>query len=124
MIILPTQRFSEDAYHEYDVTFETVRLILTFTWYERIESWYMDILDSDLNRITVGIRVVVGIPLDLHRKSAALPPNMFILALDLDGTDLDPFKRTDLGTRISIMLIERSAIVLPVDPNPITITVP
>lgn len=79
MVILPTFQ-KRTARYEYDIEMDSRLFHLAFSWNDREESWYMDIMDSKREPIINGIKMVINYNLLLqYRAYRELPQGSMIL---------------------------------------------
>lgn len=75
---------------------------LIFSWNDRYQSWYLDILDQDSSPILYGKRLVCGVVLgrELVGDSRIWPGKLSCVATTPDASDPGQF---DLGSRVLLV---------------------
>lgn len=85
---------------EMQVVLEAVTYTLRIRWNDRLEAWFMTLLDEGAETILIaGMRLVVSWPINAYRSGSKIP-GVFIL-FDTTGQDLDP-QLNDLGVRVKL----------------------
>lgn len=100
--ILPLQPDLEEF--TFRTTLKETEFRFDFYWNKRDAAWYFTLSDSQNDPIVSGVRVVIGSMLTRRCRDPRKPQGVFI-AIDKDGTDIDP-TLTDLGTRVVIVFTD------------------
>ncbi len=84
--------------------------VLRMTWNTRIESWFMDILDSSRNNLVLGLKIVSSAMLLRNLAIDGLPPGDFLI-WDSEATPENYGITLDnLGTRYFVIYLTEEEI--------------
>lgn len=114
-LVIPLQ--PELLRYDVDVTISGVPLVITVTWRERVESWYLDIALPDETMIVRNRRVTTGWAPLLRTVDDRLPAGE-LMNVRVGDSDADPML-TEYGDSVLLMFMTRGEIdALEVQQNP------
>lgn len=79
-----------DPFYEYSISLQGVSLIFRFTYSDRSEAYFIDLLDQDNNPIVMGERLVPGYP--LFKDYALFPLTGWIWMEEIAEIISEPYK--------------------------------
>ena len=83
---------SSDTFYDQRVVLDGQEFVRNFTYNQRIDSWYLDILSEAEELLEAGIKLVTDFPLLRKRSNPALPPGELVvqrLSLDVSNVTLE-----------------------------------
>lgn len=101
LLVIPT--IPEEPYYRQKTNLEGREFLLSFSYNQRIDRWYLSIYDEEETPLLLGLKLVANWPLLRHyRYDTRLPPGE-LMALTTDGstapptlTELGPGRRAEL----------------------------
>ena len=95
IIVLPT--FPDLPQSLQTLTLELVQYRVRFTWRERLQAWYLDLLELDETPIVLGQRVSPGWGPLYRLLPMASPPGLFFVS------GPEPYSREMLGSEVVVL---------------------
>jgi hypothetical protein len=92
------------THYEMRLSLDGVAYALVFHWNDRDESWYLDILTDEDERIASGLKIIVGWPLGIRSADLRMPAGL-LMAIDTSGEGRQP-AIDELGERVILYYYE------------------